>query len=110
MKIVKIALGAVLVAAFLTGILLLNIFPLTPSSPAGWAILVLAGVPAYLLLQMLGEYVMEKVNAKVEASRERRGINTTGVRALVMLLVGLLVVVPLFYFGLVFALSRFYGP
>ena len=106
MKIVKIALGAVLVAAFLTGIMLLNIFPLTPSSPAGWAILVLAGVPAYLLVQILGEHVMEKVNAKVEASRERRGINTTGVRALVMLLAGLLVVVPLFYFGLVFVLSR----
>jgi hypothetical protein len=50
---------------------------------------------------------MEKVNAKVEASRERKGINTTGGRALVMLVVGLLVVVPLFYFGLVFMLSRF---
>jgi hypothetical protein len=107
MKILKIALGALLVVAFLTGMLLLNIFPLMPSSPAGWAILVLAGVPAYLLVQMLGEHVMEKVNAKVEASRERKGINATGVRALVMLLVGLLVVVPLFYFGLVFVLSRF---
>ena len=102
----KIALGALLVIAFLTGLLLLSIFPFMPSSPAGWAILVLAGVPAYLL----GEYVMEKVNAKVEASRERKGINTTGVRALFMLLVGLFVVVPLFYFGLVFVLSRFYGP
>ena len=69
--------------------------------------MVLASVLAYLLLQMLGEYVMEKVNAKVEASRERKGINTTGGRALVMLVVGLLVVVPLVYFGLVFVLSRF---
>jgi hypothetical protein len=107
MKILKIALGVLLVVAFLTGMLLLNIFPLMPSSPAGWAILILAGVPAYLLVQMLGEYVMEKVNAKVEARRERKGINATGMRALVMLLVGLLVVVPLVYFGLVFVLSRF---
>lgn len=106
----KVALGVLLVIAFLTGMLLLNIFPLMPSSPAGWAILVLAAVPACRLVPMLGEYVMEKVNAEVEASRERKGINTTGVRALVMLLVGMLVVVPLFYFGLVFLLPRFYGP
>jgi hypothetical protein len=59
---------------------------------------------------MLGEYVIEKVNAKVEAGRERKGINTTGVRALVMLLVGLFLLVPLFYFGLVFVLPRFYSP
>jgi len=110
MKILKIALGALLVIAFLTGMLLLNIFSFVPSSPTGWAILVLVGVPAYLLVQMLGKYVMEKVDAKVEARRERKGINTTGVRALVMLLVGPLVLVPLFYFGLVFALPRFYGP
>ncbi len=110
MKILKIAVGALLVVAFLSGMVLLNIFPLMPSSPAGWAILVLAGVPAYLLVQMLGEHVTEKVNAKVEAGRERKGINTTGVRALVMLLVGLFLLVPLFYFGLVFVLPRFYGP
>jgi len=108
--IVKFALAALLVIAFLTGMLLLNISPFVPSSPTGWAILVLAGVPAYLLMQMLGEHVMEKINAKVEVRRAHKGINTTGVRALVMLLVGLLVLVPLFYFGLVFSLPRFYGP
>ena len=53
---------------------------------------------------------MEKINAKVEASRGREVINTTGVRALVMLPVGVMVLVPLFYSGLVFALPRFYGP
>ena len=90
--------------------LLLNVFPSVPSSQADWEILILVGVPTYLLVQMLGEYVMDKVNAKVDASRERKGMNTTGVRALVMLLVGLLLLVPLFYFGLVFVLRRFYGP
>jgi len=110
MKVLRMSLGALLIVALLTGISLLNIFPFAPSSPMGWAILVLVGVPAYLIVQMLGEYVMEKVNAKVGASRERKGINSTGVRALVMLLAGLLVLVPLFYFGLVFALPRFYGP
>jgi uncharacterized membrane protein SirB2 len=64
MKILKIALGALLVIAFLTGLLLLSIFPFMPSSPAGWAILVLAGVPAYLLVQTLGEYVMEKITTR----------------------------------------------
>ena len=110
MRILKIASGALLVIAFLTGMLLLNIFPFVPSSPTGWAIMVLVGVPAYLLTQMLGEHVMEGIDAKVEVRREQKGINTTGVRALVMLLVGLLVLVPLFYLGLVFSLARFYVP
>jgi hypothetical protein len=105
----KIAFGALFVFALLTGMLLLNIFASMPSSLAGWALLILVGVPAYLLVQILGEHVMEKVTAKVEARRERKGINTTGVRALVMLLVGLLLV-PLLYVGLVFALSWFHGP
>ena len=103
----KLAVGALFVISSLTVTSLPDTFP---SSPAGWAIFVIVGVPAYLLVQMLGEYVIEKVNAKVEAGRERKGINTTGVRALVMLLVGLFLLVPLFYFGLVFALSRFQGP
>ena len=110
MKTLKIVVGALLVIAFLTGMLLLNIVPFVPSSPAGWTVLILVGVPAYLLVQILGEYVMEKVNAKVEARRKRKGINTTGVRALVMLLVGLLLLLPLFYLGLILALPRFYGP
>ena len=70
--------------------------------------MILAGVPACLLVQVLGEYAVEAVNAKVEDSRERKGLNTTGVRALVILLAGLLLV-QLFYSGLVIALSWFHG-
>ena len=106
----KFALGALLVVAFLTGMLLLNIIPFESSSPRGWAIMVLVGLPACLLVQMLSEYVVEKVNVKMEARRERKGINTTGMRALVMLLVVPLVLAQLYYSGLVFVLPRFYGP
>ena len=98
----KLAVGALFVISSLTVTSLPDTFP---SSPAGWVILILVGVPAYLLVQ----YAMEMADARVEDRRERNGINTTGVRALVMLLAGVSLVPP-FYFGLVFALSRFQGP
>jgi len=57
MKVVEAALGILFVGLALTGVLLLNLFPYAPSSLAGWVLLVVVGIPLYVLLEGLGELV-----------------------------------------------------
>jgi hypothetical protein len=49
-------LGAWLVLAAL---LLADLFPYRPSTPLGWVVLLILGVPGYILVQVLGEAGVE---------------------------------------------------
>ena len=95
----------------------------TPDSILEWAVLVIVVAPFYLLLGLVGEMAVEALVGLLKApfdgsftgeESRREGPQTPeesskspwrGLRALVMLLVGLCLV-PILYFGLVFIYSH----
>jgi hypothetical protein len=66
MKILEAAFGVLSVSIVLICLLLLNLFPWVPSSLTGWVILVVVGIPLYILLEGLGEvFFSEKVGKSI---------------------------------------------
>ena len=88
-RIAESASGGLLIVAVLTDVLLLNASLYKPSSPMEWALLVLVGASTWVLAGALLEYAFGKINDKVEANRRRRNVRATGVRALLMPVIGL---------------------
>lgn len=110
------ALGAasfILLAVFYSGKMLLEYHP-APDSPWEWAVTVVFVVPFYLLLGLAGELALEVIvgllkipfdgnltDEEPQTPERRSEIPWRGLRALVMLPVGLCLV-PVLYFTLVF--------
>ena len=66
MKTPEAAFGVLFVSIILICSLLLALFPWAPSSLTGWVILVVVGLPLYVLLEGLGEVVFsEKVGKSI---------------------------------------------
>jgi hypothetical protein len=71
MTILKAVLGLLFVGIVLTGLLLLYYFPSVPSSLTGWVVFVVVGIPLYVLLEALGEAL---VNERLFSERIGRRI------------------------------------
>jgi hypothetical protein len=52
------------------GLLLADLFPYSPSTPLGWAVLIILGPPAYIVLQAVGEAGVEWVSRKLRGRRQ----------------------------------------
>jgi hypothetical protein len=65
----RVLAGTLALWVFLVGMILLEVVPYTPRTPQGWALLLLAGPPAYLVLQWFGEEVVGKRVARIRAPR-----------------------------------------
>jgi hypothetical protein len=65
MRVLEAALGILIVGLVLIGVLLLEIFPYPQSSLTGWVVLVVVGIPLYMLLGGLAEaFFSEKVGRR----------------------------------------------
>lgn len=57
---IRIIIGFLSLVAFCTVFLLLDIFPHRPNSLAGWLILVIVGIPSWIIIEWFGEIVFSK--------------------------------------------------
>ena len=63
---IRIIIGLLFLVAFCTLFLLLDIFPHKPNSLAGWLILVIVGVPSWVIIEWFGGIVFsEKLGYKI---------------------------------------------
>ena len=56
----RIIIGLMFLVAFYTMFLLLDIFPHKPNSLAGWLIVIIVGLPSWLIIEWLGGLVFSK--------------------------------------------------
>jgi hypothetical protein len=57
---IRIITGLLFLVAFCTLFLLLDIFPHKPNSLAGWLILVIVGIPSWVIIEWFGGIVFSK--------------------------------------------------